>query len=175
VTLDGAAGSTYDLFGTSVPTTLNSGGKNSEFILGGDGALDDLAATLTVNGSGASNSVGLDDDASLFQGTYTITAGSVNRPGFGGLTYNSVQSLDLTGTQHGDVFNVLGSSVPMILYGLGNDTFNIGNGDLGSLQGPLTVRDFNGINSVNITDQQAAGGQSYTITSSTVSRPGFGD
>jgi hypothetical protein len=183
--LDGAAGSTYAVAGTSVPTVLNSGGANSDFIIGADGNLDELGGPVTVNGSGTNNTIGFDDDASRFQGTYTITADQVGRVPFAWpsgmaapapfLCYNNVQSIDLTSSRHADAFDVLSTSSALILYGLGgNDTFNIGSGDLASLQGPVWITDFGGgLTGVTVNDQNAPAGQTYTIGLTSVMRNGL--
>jgi predicted outer membrane repeat protein len=185
VTLNGAAGSTYAVAGTSVPTVLNSGGGNSDFILGDDGNLDELTGPVTVNGRGTGNTIGIDDHASGFQGTYTITADQVGRVPFvwpsgmaapaAFLRYNDVQSVDLTGSGHADAFDVLSTSSALILYGVGgNDTFTIGSGDLANLQGPVWVYDFGGgINAVTVNDQNAPAGQTYTVGLTSVMRNGL--
>jgi acrosin len=176
LTLDGAnTGPDYDVMSTSCPITLNSGGDNSTFIIGGNGNLDIFAGLVTVNGKGANNRVGLDDDGSAFQGTYTVTSTSVSRPDFAGLTYNGMQSLDLTGSKQGDVFDVLSTSVFTILYGIGSSSmFNVGEGDLGALAGQVAVHGFTGSAGVIVDDHQASGGTAYTITSGSLTRRGFG-
>jgi hypothetical protein len=165
----GGAGNFYYVSSTSAPTTLTSGGDNSVFLLGAEGTLNNISGPVTVHGYGAFNAVGLDDHASSFQGSYTITSNMVTRDGFGGVTYDSLQSLDLTGTRAGDVYNVLGTSVSTILYGLAaGDSYNIGNGDLGNLQGHLNVRDFGGSNAMVVDDSGFAGNDTYRIGASDI-------
>jgi hypothetical protein len=67
----------------------------------------------------------------------------------GGLAYDHVQYVDLTGTRAGDGYNFLGTSASATWYSFAaSDFYKIGKGDLGNLQGDLTVRDFGGMSSL---------------------------
>jgi hypothetical protein len=175
-TLDGANnGNTYLVDSTSLPTTINSGGANSSFSISNDYTLDQFAGRVTINGKGVNNAVDLEDFDDSFHGSYTITSSSVDRPGFAGLTYSNVQVLGLTGSQGSDVYNVTGTSAKTILYGLaGSNTIDIGGGSLNGLTGAVVVYGLGGSNSIVVDDHLASGNEAYNVSSTSVTRPGFG-
>jgi hypothetical protein len=176
LTLDGANnGNTFLVDSTSLPTTINSGGDNSSFSISNDYTLDQFAGRVTINGKGVNNAVDLEDFDTSFHGTYTITSRSVDRPGFGGLTYSNVQVLGLTGSQGGNVYDVTGTSAKTFLYGLGgSNTIDLGGGSLNGLTGAVIAYGLGGSNSIVVDDHLASADENYTVTSTSVTRPGFG-
>jgi hypothetical protein len=172
LTLSGASFSTYNVESTSVETILN--GSGSVNIGTNLNNLDFVRGHVTVHGIGAGfGTVQLLDNRSNANNIYTIAATSVTRDGFAGLKYDHVASLALNHDLGNDVYNVLSTSAATNLShgGGGTSTFNIGNGNLGLLRGPLTVFG-RGQNFVNVNDQQARSAETYTVTASTLTRTG---
>jgi hypothetical protein len=164
----GGSNDTFDVTAADAPLIINGSGSNDTFVLD-----NGLAASVFVNGSGSNNAVILKDNLSNYAGPYTITSGEVSRNGFAGLFFGNVQSLELDGATGGDVYNVNSTSVPTtITSGGGQDTFNLGTGDLGALPGPVTIHD-KGAAGLVLNDQNA-GTTTYTVAFGSVTRNGFG-
>ena len=175
LTLNGqSSGNTYNIDSTSTPVTINGGAGDDTFNIGG-GNLDALAGAVTVVGGGGTNQVNVNDQSVAFGDTYTVTSSTVTRPFFGGLTYSGIAGLTLNGQSSGNTYNIDSTSTPVTINGgAGDDTFNIGGGNLDALAGAVTVVGGGGTNQVNVNDQSVAFGDTYTVTSSTVTRPFFG-
>ncbi|HZU38327.1 MAG TPA: hypothetical protein VFA18_20550, partial [Gemmataceae bacterium] len=92
--------------------------------------------------------------------------------------YPDTSSLTINGGSHGNTFNVQSSQAGTALTlntGSGNDTVNLGSTatKLDTLQGPLIVNGQAGSDTLYFKDQGQTAGQSYTLTPSTVARPGM--
>jgi hypothetical protein len=84
-----------------------------------------------------------------------------------------ISSIVVDGGGGADTININGTAagVPVTIDGNGTDVITIGNGDLDSLKGAVTVH--GGGDTVTVNDQNAPFTDTYTITNSTVSRPFF--
>jgi hypothetical protein len=181
LTLDGGLGSNvFNVNSSAAGTayTLNGGVYNNTFNVG-NGDLDYMAGAVTVNGGDGLTTIIVNDKNAPFTDTYTITNSTISRPYFAGLTYSGFdEAVILDGESGGNVYNV-NSTTAAAAYtlngGAGNDTFNIGDGDLNSLEGAVTVNGGGGSNTVLVNDKNSLYvDPSYTITNSTISRPLFG-
>ncbi len=172
-----------------VATTLNGGLGADVFNLSNAAqvnGLDNLGATVIVNGGGDADTVNLNDQNANFNDAYTITSTTVSRPFFGGLTYGTIESLvlnaqNLLGTNGNNTINIDSTAAGVtttINANDGNDIVNVGNAALATgldlLPGPVVVNGGAGSDTVNLNDQSADFNDAYTITSTTVSRPFFG-
>jgi hypothetical protein len=158
-----------DLLGGNDSLTLTA--------LGALSGLDFFKAPVTYDGGTGSNSVILDDSTPIYNDTYTITATSVYRPYFCGLTYSNVQNITLdaeTGSPTIDVNSTASGSDLSINCGGGNDAINIGNGSLDNIAGAVTVDGGSGTTALVLDDSTANFNDTYTITATTVTRPFFG-
>lgn len=162
--LVGTAGNaTYDVQSTSVPTYIYGTGTGTDVFTVGAGNLGLLQGPVSVTGSSVS-SLTIDDKSADFTGAYTLDGNSAKRSGFGGLTYNQMQSVDLFGSSDATVYNVQSPS--------SDTTINIGNGNLNSEpSGGVTV---SGNANVVLDDHLSDSNAAYTIGSNAVRRLGFG-
>src|SRR5262249_5087795 len=145
--VNGTAGnSIYNLAGTSALTTALDGGVGNDTFNVGAGDLGNLKGLVIVNGNAGTNAVTLDDHLSSFAGNYNLAVNvpllgnEVSRNGFVSMVYSGVQSLTLDGARGGDVYYVNSNSGRKTLNsGGGQDSFNIGTGNLRDLIGLVTV------------------------------------
>jgi hypothetical protein len=181
VTVNGSntAAITYDINGTAsgTPLTINAGsGANVLDLTPTSENLNDLAGAVTIN-AGSASTVNVDDQLNAAAATYTVTATTVSRSGFGGLTYAGLGALVLNGGSHADTYNILGTAAGSSVTaqgGAANDTFNLGSGhSLNGLLGAVTVNGGGGSNTLVVNDSSSAAGQSYTLSATQLTRSGI--
>jgi hypothetical protein len=170
LTLNGASLNTYIVASTSVSTTLSA--TASTFRIND---LDRVGDHLTVHGIDGRSTLTLSDNSNANH-SYTITADAVTRDRSAGLTYDQLAALSLEHVLGDDVYNVLSTSTSTRLSHRsgGASTFNIGTGNLDLLRGDVSASGsiFFAPTVVNVNDQGAAAGQTYTVTRDTVTRTG---
>jgi RTX calcium-binding nonapeptide repeat (4 copies) len=132
---------------------------------------------VTVNGGG-SDHVNVNDQDAGFSDTYDITNSTLSRIIFGGLTYSGIAGLTLNAETGNNTINIHSTSAPVTVNDdAGSDIVNVGDPGLlfglDNLPGAVTVNG-GGSDHVNVNDQDASFTDSYTLTSSTFSRPFFG-
>jgi hypothetical protein len=123
----------YDLISNTAGTTIiiDANNGNDLFQIGAiaGGNLANLPGPITINGMGGSNdSVVVTDSGSSQIDNYSINPTALTHPGFGGLTYGSVESLTLHASTGANVIDVNGtnSATPIVLNANGGtDTLNI--------------------------------------------------
>lgn len=163
----GSASVLVDATPASVPLSISSFGtgkdslgKVGDFVdLGvGNGtsfySVDNILGPVSVNGNALTHGL-FDEYSDPNTDPVTITSTSVSRAGFGGLTYSGLASLDfyepdytrpitfnVNSTMSGTVYNWDGqiTDVGNTLV-LSSDTFNLGTGNLGVLQGAIFTYD----------------------------------
>src|SRR5262249_14733429 len=160
---------------SGAPVTVNAGGGNDTVNIGG-GNLSNLHAAVIVDGQAGTDKVNVNDQANAPGDSYTVTSTTLTRAPFARLTYPTTERLTLNAdaayTALSGSSNALG--VPLTVNaGGGNDTINVGNGNLDNLKGAVAVNGQAGTDKVNVSDQANARGDTYTVTSSTVARPTF--
>ncbi len=154
--------------------------------------LDNIRDGLTVDGGGTATLTVNDQNSGSFN-TYWLSAGSVWRDGphGPGISYSGLRALTLNGSDHatqpyfGDTYNVTGTpggTAVTINAGAGDDYVGVGVAEswrsaaattLDPIQGPLTVNGQGGsLDSVYFYDQATAAGQTYTLTSTGLTRSG---
>jgi hypothetical protein len=179
LSLDGQKGdNTYQISGTEAGKSLvvsDSDGDNY-FIIGALSAnLDNFQGGISIIAGAGSDAVFLDDTAAAFSDSYNITASTVSRFLFGGLTYSNVESLVISGEAGNNTYNISSTSAAVrVDDGVGNNTFNVGTGNLDALQGALTINAGVGVDVLNVNDSAVAHGDTYTITATTLARNNFG-
>src|SRR5262249_44485944 len=124
----------------------------------------------------------LSDNAVSFSDTYTVSNTTVTRPFFGGLTYGTIENLNLN-AENGDntiwVVATAAGTATTINAGAGIDTVNVGfvlfSATLNGIQGPLTVNGQGGTDSVNFLDSGSTvqNFYTYTVGATTVARTGM--
>ncbi len=182
VTVNGSstAAITYNINTTAAgtPLILNGGtGANVFNLTPTSKNLNNLAGAVTIN-AGSASTVNVDDQSNAAVATYTVTATNLSRSGFAGLTYAGLGTLALNGGSAADIYNIqntaAGSTVK-VTGGAANDTFNLGNSNsLSGLLGAVTVNGGGGSNTLTANDSASASGQSYTLSSTQLTRSGIG-
>jgi hypothetical protein len=145
----------------ATPVTLNGGDGNDTFTIGGGGNLDLLASAVTVNGDNDVDSVTVNDSANAFGDPYSITASTLGRVSFGGLTYNTVEGLAFFAETGDNLITLTGTNpnTPVTINGSdGNDTLAV----TGS---PSSAVVFNGGTNPAFTDAlNVNGAANFTVT-----------
>jgi len=151
----------------------NSMGLNSIAVQGLDG--DDTCEYTNVDTTDAfsfDGGIGANTlkyaQSSFVSTSFTFTFNALDF-GPNNLTWLNTQTAQITGTTAADTFNinVLGTATSLEVIGdLGNDTYNVGNGDIaGNIFGPLRITDFNsqgeGIDKVFYNDSLDTGDDTY--------------
>ncbi len=178
VTVNAGAGNDIVRVGSTpsgIPLTVNGEGGDDTVV--GTGDLDFVKGAVTVNGSAGTDKVVLQDGSASFGDTYAITASTVSRNFFGGLTYAGIEGLTLNAETGNNAINVTStaSATPVSINGNGgNDTITLGSGNLDALQGKVAVDGGSGNDTVLHNDSAVSFSDAYSITSSTVSRAFFG-
>jgi hypothetical protein len=173
----GTGADTINVASTGTATHLV--GSASATLNIGNGDLSALTGAVTVNGSGGTTAVNVNDQSSASINTYTITASTVTRAGFAGLTYSGIASLTLNGgTPIGtDTYKILATAsgiATAVNGGAANDTFNVGSATntLDPVLGALTINGGGGTNKMNVNDQGSSAAHTYTLTATTLARTG---
>lgn len=127
--------------------------------------IDGLLGGLTINSDGGQIDLVIIDSNRDNQ-VYRVTANSVQRTGTGAITFDAVQTLNLTTGGGDNLVYVEGTSAPTtIAGGAGGDTFNIGDaaGTLNGIAAPLTLTG-GGRDVLNVNDQGNLAAQTYQLT-----------
>jgi hypothetical protein len=168
-----------DSSAAGIPISILGGSDDDTIDLSSaSGNLNDLQAAMTIDGGDGSDTLTLWDDHVSFQGIYTITNTTVSRLLFGGLTYSTIEGLTLNAPLVGSQFAIQSTHSGTLLTvnaNGGDDLADLAlpSGNLSSIAGPVVFNGGNDGDVVRLWDNLVAFGDGYTITSSTVSRPGF--
>ena len=120
---------------TATALVLFGNGGNDQFLLGSAANnLEPLDGAITVHGGANSDSIVINDQAELLGLGFTVTATTVGRTGFGGLTYDTAESLTVNaGNAAGSIAKLhniestaAGTNVALNA-GSGNDSIRISN------------------------------------------------
>jgi hypothetical protein len=132
------------------------------------GILDNIQGALTVSGSGAVTTLGLDDTGSNGAKTGTLTSSTITGLAMGasGITYNAIGTLNITLGSGGNTFTIVSTSGPTstnLSSGPGNDNIFVQ-----STAGPshTAINTGAGTNSVNVGSHDASGNSEPVATSS---------
>ncbi len=170
----GGADTVYADF-TGITTTIN-GGSETDLVTVGVGNLDSFGP-LTINGDGGTDIVDIDDSLASFDDTYTITDSTVGRDFWNGLTYHAIENLTLHGETGNNTYNInsAGDALSLAISdtGGGNDTFNVGAGNLDYLGSVLIDAGSGGSDQIFVKDDAETYSDTYTITSTTLARNFF--
>jgi Ca2+-binding RTX toxin-like protein len=167
----------------ATPVTLNMGdGNDTVNIQNAVQSLDDILATVTVNGQGGSDQLYINDQGDDDYNTYTITANSVLRSGAAPVNYAGMEELFVNGSQPpiiffqpalppGNHFFVKSTSAATTInVGSLSASVIVGNdaNSLDGIQGALTVHG----GTMVLNDQGDNNANAYTFASNTVARTG---
>jgi hypothetical protein len=193
----GLGGDDVSVFATTGPLTVNMEGGGRNFVTVGNGNMGSIRGEVTVNGHtrflevdndfsrtadnvviSDHSIVGLAPAAINFQ-PQDLTALQIDGGNGGPFNVNNTGGGFVTTLFTGadaNVVNVQGTTGPLDVHLGGPGLVNVGTGvTLAALHGPLAVfssPDPGGPVQLNVDDQGSVTGQTYTITSTTVTRPG---
>jgi hypothetical protein len=126
LTVDGtAAGSNYNIQGTSAATAVTGGPGNDTFNVGNasgpTGVLDGIQGPLTVNGGAGTNSLAFFDQGQGMGQNYTLTATSLTRGGIAVTTYATLARVTLStaGSGGSTVADTANPTIPTTVSGNG--------------------------------------------------------
>ncbi len=175
-TLVSAAGHTINFTGLNA-LDIDGGGDDDVIsfnLFSGD--LDLITFPVTVAGGSGADNLYILDNSDVGTRTYDIEYNHVSRGGlWGGVTFSSLDSVTLTGSDSNSTFNVGDSFVStttafVINAGDGNDSLNLGSGDIGYFDGLVTFDGGVGTDPITVNDSASNNVGPWTITSTNVSR-----
>lgn len=140
--------------------------------------LSNIASPVVFNGGAEADLLALRDDANPVNQTITVTETSITRIGFGGVTYTSVDLMEIRGGTGADMFDIrsLATTIPgtilACLGGDGDDTFNVGNaaGTLDDIHGLLRLTGEGGQDAVHFLDQGTTTDTDFDVNGAVVKR-----
>ena len=180
-TLTGGPGNnTVNVLRTTSPLTINGGtGQNNVNVGSTDNKLDAIQGALTVNGgTGNARLTFNDQGTSSANLVYLVTDTSVSRGGFSPLVnYSHISNLVVNaGNGSNDEIAIIASSAGTavtINAGTGNDFVHAGGsviGNLGQIQGPVTVNGQGGNTRLTLFDQSTTTPKEYDVFANVVKR-----
>ncbi len=143
----------------------------------GLGSVANINGVVSVDGLNAASML-VDDHLDSTSRTVTLNNGALTGLGnAGAVEYTShVTSLSIDGPTKASTYNIQSNAAPTLVTvnaGAGNDVFNLGSGNsLDGILGPVTVNGGGGTNTLNANDSSSASGQTYTLSSSHLTRSG---
>ena len=141
----------------------------------GDAAQLDVAGTnITLSGGAGDDTLNLNDNSDAGNDLYTLTSTTFDKTSFGLLTYSTFESISLDANPDNSTIHVqsLPSTVSLTVNGAdGDDAVTIGNGDVGSVDGAVTVNGQVGTDSLRFNDTTFNLASPVTITPTAVTRP----
>jgi hypothetical protein len=200
VTINGSAN--LAPIATTSDITINAGGDDDRILIEGtqvpvhifgdagdddltttetSGNLSSMAAPVTYDGGTGQDRIKLWDDllpASVI-GSYHVTASTLDRQSFAGMTFMSLENLDFRGPAGNDHIFVDAAPANLPNYdlygGLGDDTFEFGAAadSLDSLLSPIEIHGEIGNDAVIIHDGSNTADATWTVTNFTVGRGGW--
>jgi hypothetical protein len=171
-----------DILSTTAGTTLqvNAGAAGSVLELSGwNRFLDNLPGSVGFTGAGGNDQLQIDDQSDPWGDPYTVTANRVTRPFFGGVTYANVKGVKLFTGKAANTVNVQSTAygTPVQVYaGAGGTTLDLGSSNqfLDNLRGAVTFAGAGGYDRLVVEDQSDPYWDTYTLTSTSLSRVAFG-
>jgi hypothetical protein len=146
-------------------------------ILGGNGN-DSLLAHSTSPWSGSFDGGPGGGGVQFYQigGIINVDGDSFSASGNRSFSYTNVGAIIVDGGDLGDTINVTNTSVPMTVNGgNGDDTVNIGEGNLQAVSGLKNINGGFGVDTFNFYDQLNSNPDTYNISSNAFSRSGLRD
>jgi murein DD-endopeptidase MepM/ murein hydrolase activator NlpD len=141
--------------------------------------LDLITFPVSVVGGIGSDSVIANDTSDTVARNFSFDHDSMTRGGsFPGLTYSSSEVVRVNTNDLASIFTVNSTISTTVDYqinaGGGNDTLNVGSGDIGFLDGDVTFDGEAGTDRITVNDSTSGNVSDWTIESTEIARAGFG-
>ena len=164
------------LFGATDLVLFGNGG-NDQFLLGSAASsLEPLDGAIIVHGGANTDSISVNDQAELLGLGFTVTATTVSRSGFGGLTYDTAESLSVNAGNAAGSANKLhniestaaGTTVALNA-GSGNDSIRISNTAMlvSNIAATVNVNGQGGTDALVIQDANNANDDVHSLSATT--------
>src|SRR5262249_37417368 len=160
-----------------IPVTIDAGDGNDTITVGGPlNNLDNIQATLTINGGGGSDRLNLNDQGNAAAATpYTIRNSSCSRSNSATINYSNLENLIFSGGSGTNPISVEGTAAAMPLTinaGAGNDTIRLGNASnkLDDIFGTMLINGQAGTDTLQIQDQGSTTARGFTLTANSLTR-----
>jgi hypothetical protein len=179
----GAGGNAITVNSTAAatPVTINAGGGNDAATVGGGDIDANVLGNVLFNGNAGTDSLTFNDTTDgLGADTYTLNVTTLRKITGGTTSWSLIESVTMNGSNNADLYEVLATAtgVPLTVNGgNGSDQFQlgaIGNGNLNSLPGALTLQGQAGTDTVTLHDSGSTVSDNYTITETALTHPTFG-
>jgi hypothetical protein len=173
----GTTGS-HVVFNSSVASVVDiRTGTAGDTITVGDGDLTGFNEIVQIHAGAGYNTLSLDDSDAVVGRTWRSDGDDIWRPGLtGGITHDGIDSLMLSAGTGADTLQIWGTPAGTSTYvggNSGNDTFEIGDGDLDAIGGNLNIQGGTGEDTATVNDGQDTGYGQYTVGSFGVTKFGF--
>jgi hypothetical protein len=161
------ADTTHQLFGN---------GNSESFQIANGNLTTDLLGLVAIDGGAGNDFMTLRDHADTAgNDTWTFSAGTISKPGMLPISYGFLEGITVTAGVQNDYFFVNASNAPLAIDGgFGNDTFELGGGDLDNLS-RVTIQGSVGDDRIIVNDAIDSGNDSYNLTTAAITKPGNAD
>jgi hypothetical protein len=168
----GTGASAVTVSSTTAPLALNTGNGNDTVTLGN---LDSLAGGITFEAGAGSDSIAVNDAISADPDVYTVTFNSVTRGGFGGVSYDDLESLSVSAGSAADTININSTDTgcaTTVSGGGGSDTISVASAsnNLSNVRGALTIFAAAGTDGLTFYDANHVAHDAYTLTPTSLAR-----
>jgi hypothetical protein len=162
--------------------TINGNNGSDAFNLSTGDFDNQILGDVTLNGGIGTELAFVSDTADMVGfDTYTFQDNTMHKLTGGTITWNTVETVQVNGSNNSDLYQLLSNAagVSLILDGNnGNDQFQLGavtTGNLNSLPGPITLNGLSGSNdTVTVHDSGSTASDSYTLSPTQLTHPSFG-
>ena len=157
--------------------TINGGDADDTVNLNNVGA---MSGVVVINGNaGTLDRLNYNDQNNSNGDDYELNAGAIDRTGAVSVFHGTFESVTVNAGIGSSTFDVESGAAGVALTvnaGEGNDDLRVTftSGNLGNADGPITFNGGTGANTASLFDGNNAAADAFTITSTQVTRPGFG-
>ena len=157
------ADTTHQLFGN---------GNSESFQIANGNLTSDLLGLVAIDGGGGNDFMTLRDHAdAIGNDTWTFSAGTISKPGMLPISYGFLEGITVAAGVQNDYFFVNASNAPLSIDGgFGDDTFELGAGDLDNLS-RVTIQGSVGDDRLIVNDAIDSGNDSYNLTTAAITKP----
>ncbi|MBW4617755.1 MAG: hypothetical protein KME21_32120, partial [Desmonostoc vinosum HA7617-LM4] len=178
----GSGADTFNVQATSASTTVNAGAGNDVITVGSatPATVNAIAGALTINGGADSDTVTINDSGDTTANTGTLTATTLTGLGTNGISYGTVENLNINLGSGADTFTIQAtnaSTTTTVNTGAGNDVITVGSATpatVNAITGALTINGGADTDTVTINDSGDTANNRGTLTATAITGLSFG-